>query len=75
MPEPRDSRITTNIETTFFVLAQRVAEQNGWTLAQYIRKLIADDLNKRKLLSQELLMRMTTTDSMQDVQKLAAKAS
>ena len=74
MPESKDTRITLNIETSYAVLVKHIAHEHGWSVGAYLRKLVVDDLNKRGKLSQALLLRMATTDSMQDVQDLVARA-
>jgi hypothetical protein len=74
MPEKRDYRITANIETTFQLLAQNRANAEGVSLSDYIRKLIIDDLDRHGLLTRELLLRLATTDSIEQIQQMVNNA-
>jgi hypothetical protein len=70
VPEKRDCRITANLETTFQLLAQRVCSEEGVTISDYIRKLIIQDLDRRGKLTHELLLRLATTDSLEQIEQM-----
>lgn len=72
MPERRDCRITANIETTYKLIMERVCKEDGLTESQYLRQLLIHDFNKRKLLTHELLLRLATTDSIEQMEKQVA---
>lgn len=74
MPEKRDYRITANIETSYQVLAQARANSEGVSISDYIRKLIIDDLDRHGLLTRELLLRLATTDSIEQIQQMVKNA-
>lgn len=74
MPEKRDCRITANIETSYQVLAQARANAEGVSISDYIRKLIIDDLDRHGLLTRELLLRLATTDSIEQIQQMVKNA-
>lgn len=69
MPEKRHCRITANIETTFAMLIEnKICRDEGITQSEYLRQLVVRDLNARNLLTQELLLRMATTDSIEQLE-------
>lgn len=72
MSERRDCRITANIETTFAILMERVCEKDGITQSQYVRQLLINDLNARGLLTQALLLRLATTESVEQLERKVA---
>lgn len=69
MPEKRTYRVTANIETTFGLLIEnKICRDENITGSEYLRQLIVHDLDARGLLTQELLLRMATTDSVEQLQ-------
>lgn len=70
MPERRTCRFTVNIETTFaLIIENKVCRDLKLNASEYIRQLIIRDLNARNLLTQELLLRMATTDSVEQLEE------
>lgn len=70
MPEPRDARITFNIEPTFRAMLDQIAATQGVPTSIFCRKLVVKELRERGLLTEEVLFRMATTDSIRDLERL-----
>lgn len=68
MPEYRDCQVLTNIEATVAAEVNRVTQAEKITASNYVRSLIIRDLTERGLLTADKLVRMTTTDSIKQMQ-------
>lgn len=74
MPEPRTCATMVRLEPTFQVLFDKVVFQSGMSSAGYLRRLIIEDLQRKELLSTQMLTRVTTM-SPSEIDKLITSTS
>lgn len=60
MPEPRNCATMLRLEPTFQHMLDRLVNQSGLTAAGYLRRLVIEDLQKKGLLTVNMLTRVTT---------------
>lgn len=60
MPENRDKPLMINLERTFYELIATLCTQLNMSMSTYMRQLALVDLNKRGLLTKEVLTAVLT---------------
>lgn len=58
MTEIKGKQVSIMLEPTLYVLLTKVTQEVDAGTSQYVRQLIIDDLDKRGLLTQEILKRL-----------------
>lgn len=69
MPEFRDCQVLANIEPTIMAEVAVVLNEDKQTASNYVRSLIIHDLQARGLLTAEKLVKMMTTDSINQMKR------
>jgi hypothetical protein len=68
VPESRDAQIMINLEVSIMALVKKVMRENNISASSYARKLILHDLAGRGILTQEIMLQVMTTDSVEELQ-------
>jgi hypothetical protein len=59
MNEPRSSHVLVNVEPSLWVVLKNLVSREQTTMSSYLRALLIDDLNKKGILDDAGLKRLT----------------